>query len=171
MAEFKYVIWQNYNLNLEDYEDYLQEEYPDLEDEDEKYQVVSKLNDRYLDDERHNLSKEFSDNIVIIADIGLWKGRRKGYREIGNVLSDCFRFEKDCNYAEWFIDGHRNLRSRQTHNDGTHYLLYRVWKEGVTETMKDHFLDLLYYGKAKSADISRYTRRLGDQVYAAYGMA
>ena len=165
--EKKHIIWQNYDINLDDYQE-LFDEY-EVTDEYEKYRFATEENDMYLDDERLNIAEELNENIIVIADIGLWHGRRIGYKEIGNNVADCLNFESDCEYAEWYIDSKKNLRSSQSHHDGTHYLLYRVWKDNLTERMKDHFRNLIYTGKVKSRDISRYTKRLGDYVSAVYG--
>ncbi len=45
------------------------------------------INGDYLDDERMNLDVQLSQPILVIADLGLWHGRRMGYKEIpsGNI--------------------------------------------------------------------------------------
>ena len=45
------------------------------------------INNRYLDDERVNLNIQLDQPILVIADLGLWNGRRTGYQEIssGNI--------------------------------------------------------------------------------------
>ena len=39
------------------------------------------INNRYLDDERVNLNIQLDQPILVIADLGLWNGRRPGYQE------------------------------------------------------------------------------------------
>ena len=56
-----------------------------------------------------------------------------------------------------------------THHDGTNHYLYRVFKDGVSETQMENLRDKIYHGKATRADITRLTRRLGDEIAAVYG--
>lgn len=166
----KHIIWQNYDFNLEDWKDFLDEEYPEVIDENKQYDLISDLNDECLDDERMNLSIEASGDIIAIADIGLWNGRKKGYRELNSDnVSDCLQFEKDCDYAEWYVDQYGNLKSSQSHHDGTHYIIYRAWKNGVTDEQKDRVLNGLYYGTISDRTIRRYTESLGKYVANVYG--
>ena len=166
----EHIIWQNYDVNIEDYKDYLDEEFPDL-DEYEQWEEANELNNTYLEDEKCNLNKVLPTEIIIIGDLGFWNGRVKfAYKELNsNNLSDCLRFERDCEYAEWYVDKYKNLRSKQSHHDGTNYLLYRRWRDGLTDTQKENFLNKMYYGKATEKDITRYTKRLGDIVSEIYG--
>lgn len=166
----EHIIWQNYDVNIEDYKDYLDEEFPDL-DEYEQWEEANELNNTYLEDEKCNLNKVLPTEIIIIGDLGFWNGRVKfAYKELNsNNLSDCLRFERDCEYAKWYVDKYKNLRSKQSHHDGTNYLLYRRWRDGLTDTQKENFLNKMYYGKATEKDITRYTKRLGDIVSEIYG--
>lgn len=166
----KNIIWQNYNIDLKDYEDFLEEYYSDITNEEEKYRIIEELNNYHLEDERVNLDILLDGDIIIIADIGLWNGRRRGYKELhSNNIADCLQFAEDCKYGEWFVDSHGNLKSRQTHHDGTHYLLYRAWKKGVTEEQKESMLDGLYNGTISQRTIRRYTEGIGKYVAEVYG--
>ena len=90
----KYIVWQNYNIDPEeeDYKDFLEEYYPDVTNEEEKYYIIEELNYQYLDDERACLDILLDNDIIILADIGLWDGRRRGYKELhSNNIANCFR--------------------------------------------------------------------------------
>lgn len=168
----KYIIWQNYNIDLrdEDNEDYLKQYYPEVTSEAEKYCIIEELNNFYLEDERANLNILLDDDIIILADVGRWDGRHRGYKELhSNNIADCLQFEKDCWYAEWWVDSYGNLKSRQSHHDGTHYLLYRAWKKGVTDEQKENVLDGLYFGTISQRTIRRYTEGIGKYVAEVYG--
>lgn len=168
----KYIIWQNYNIDLkdEDYKDYLKEYYPEVNNEEEKYRIIEELNNYCLEDERARLDILLDDDIIIIANIGLREGRQRGYKELhSNNIADCLQFAEDCNYGEWFVDSYGNLKSRQTHHDGTHYLLYRAWKKGVTEEQKESVLDGLYFGTISQRTLRRYTEGIGKYVAEVYG--
>lgn len=166
----KHVIWSNINLDLKDWEDlfdYYWQEDGRILTEDEKYEAMYETNDEYLEDERMNMDKDVEEDIIAIGSLGLWHGRVMGYKEIGNNLKDCL--STDCDYVEWYVDGRKNFRMTGHHHDGTNYVLYRMWKEGLSTEQKDNFLDKIWRGKATMKDVSRYTRRLGDVIGKIYG--
>ncbi len=90
MKEERHVIWSNYGLDYEDWRDDLEAEYPDLS-ENERISLMYEINGDYLDDERANLNVQLSQPILVVGDLGLWNGRRMGYKEIpsGNIRTAC----------------------------------------------------------------------------------
>lgn len=163
----EHTIWQNIDLDFEDWRADLEEQYPNLSEE-ERIQKMYEINDDYLDDERVNLNVQLSEPILVIADIGRWNGRFDGYREIpsGNI--------KDCLYTgmdmcRWYVDKYGDFRATAIHHDGSNYYLYRAYKENVTDTQKENLKYKIYEGKATRADITRITRRLGDDIAKVYG--
>ena len=169
MTEQKHLIWSNYALNFEDWRDDLEADYPDLSEE-ERMALMYESNNDYLDDERVNLDIQLAQPILIIADLGLWTGRHIGYKEIesGNIR-DCLYSDRDIEYSTWFVDKLGDLRCEAVHHDGTNYLLYRTYKPGVRESQIDLLKEKLYFGTATRADITRITRRLGDEIGKVYG--
>ena len=169
MTEQKYLIWSNYALDYEDWKDDLEAEYPDLSEND-RMALMYEINSDYLDDERANLNIQLGQPILVIADLGLWTGRRIGYKEIesGNIR-DCLYSDRDIEYSTWFVDKLGDLRCEAIHHDGTNHLLYRTYKPGVRESQIDLLKEKLYYGTATRADITRITRRLGDEIGKVYG--
>ena len=167
MSEFKRVIWSDIDLNLDDWRDSLEELYPGYP-EDELYEIMCKSNAENLYDERANLNIQLSRPILVIADLGLWNGRRSAYKEIesGNI-QDCLYSEMD--YNEWFIDKNGDLKCTAIHHDGTNHYLYRVYKDNVSEEQIDNLKEKLYYGTATRRDITRITQRLGDNIAKVYG--
>ena len=166
-SEERHVIWSDINLDLEDWRDDLKETYPDYSD-DELYNVMCEINGEYLADERANLNIQLDRPILVIADLGRWNGRFSGYKEIesGNI-ADCLYSEMDMN--EWYVDKYCDLKCRAIHHDGTNYYLYRVYKDGVSDTQIENLKEKIYEGKATREDITRITRRLGDDIAKVYG--
>lgn len=119
-------------------------------------------------DERANLNIQLNEPILVIGDLGLWNGRRQGYKEIesGNI-KDCLYSNYD--YTTWYVDNKGDFRCDDTHHDGTNHYLYRAWKENTSEDQRDDLRDKLYHGTAKRADVERYTERLGDKIGEIYG--
>lgn len=138
--------------------------------EDERVALMYEINGDYLNDERSNLNIQLSRPILVIGDLELWHGRRMGYKEIesGNI-SDCLCTKQDIENATWFVDKNGDFRCEAIHHDGTHHYLYRVYKDGVSETQIENLKDKLYHGTATRGDIARITRRLGDEIAKVHG--
>lgn len=167
MAQFKHIIWSDINLDLEDWRESLEEEYP-LYSNDQLYEKMHEINAEYLSDERANLNIQLSRPILVIADLGLWNGRRSGYREItSGKISDCLYSDMD--YNEWYIDKNGDLKCTAIHHDGTNHYLYRVYKDNVSEEQIDNLKEKLFNGTATRRDITRITQRLGDDIAKVYG--
>ena len=169
MKEDRHIIWSNYDLDYEDWRDDLEAEYPELT-EDQRIALMYEINGDYLDDERVNLNIQLSQPILVIGNLGLWYGRRSGYKEIesGNIR-DCLYADTD--YSTWYVDRLGDLRCDAIHHDGTDHYLYRAYKDGIRESQIDLLKDKLYRGIATRADVTRITRRLGDDIARVYGFS
>ena len=167
MDKTDHVIWSNFNLDYDDWKDDLEENYPDLSEQD-RMMLMYEINGDYLDDERINLDIQLSRPILVIADLGRWNGRFDGYKEIesGNIR-DCLYSDTD--YSTWYVDKRGDLRCTAIHHDGTNYYLYRTYKDGVSDEQIENLKWKIYNGQATRADITRITRRLGDEIGKVYG--
>lgn len=165
------TIWSN-EIDMKDWEDYIKEQNAERAEEgkepltdDEAYEEVRWLNDEcYLDDARINLDAEVSNSIVVLADLGLWYGRRQGFkvmssRNLKEVLYS------DCDYCTWYCDRY-DFKFRGVHHDGTNHYTYREMKD-------DKYIDFLHYlayeGKLTQAHITRYTRSLRPKLNEIFG--
>ena len=166
MADDRHIIWTS-DVDYEDWKDDLEAEYPELT-EDERMMKMYERNGEYLGDERINLNIQLADPILVIADLGLWNGRRMGYKEIpsGNVR-DCLY--SDCDYNTWYLDKRGDFCCEAVHHDGTNHYVYRAYKDGVSDAAKETLKYKLYRGVATRSDITRVTRRLGDDIAKVYG--
>ena len=166
MKDGRHIIWSN-DIDYDDWREDLEEQYPDLT-EAERMELMYELNSDYLDDERSNLDIQLSRPILVVGDLGLWNGRRMGYKEIpsGNIR-DCLYSDYD--YTTWYVDRNGDFRCDDTHHDGTNHYLYRVYKDNVSQAQKDRLKEKIYNGTATRADIVRVTRRLGDEIGKVYG--
>lgn len=170
------IIWSNMNLEADDwregYKEYIEanELDDDPDDENKLYEYMVEANDDYLSDERLNLDIQLSQPIIVIGDLGRWNVRASGYKMIdsGNI-KDCLYSDTD--YTEWYVDKYGDLRADAVHHDGTNHYLYRVFKDGVSDTQIENLQDKIYNGKATRADITRVTKRLGDEIAGVYGFS
>ena len=159
----KHIIWSS-DISLDDWHDWLDEEYPDISDDADRYRIVCEELDAQLDDERVNLNVSLPDDIICIADLGLWDGRHSGYCACGQNLSNVL--STGCgDYRTWYVDDLGDLRCTDTHHDGTNRYLYRMWKPGVSEGRRQNFLNAIELGIYTRRDITRYTAPIG--IYAA----
>ena len=130
----RHIVWSDRDLNIDDwregYKEYLEANELDLDpnDADAIYQWMCETNSEYLEDERANLNIQLPQEILVIADLGLWNGRPMGYKEIpsGNI-KDCLYSDTD--YTEWYVDKYGDLRADAIHHDGTNHYLYRRSEE------------------------------------------
>lgn len=172
----RHIIWSNMNLEADDWRDSYKEYLEinglddDPNDENKLYEYMVEANDDSLSDERRNLDIQFSQPIIVIGDLGRWNGRVTGYKMIdsGNI-TDCLYSDTD--YTEWYVDKYGDLRANAVHHDGTNHYLYRVFKDGVTDTQIENLQDKIYNGKVTRADITRVTKRLGDKIAELYGFS
>lgn len=170
----RHIIWSNVNLDLDDWRDDMKEQLEmngvssDEITEDRLYEEMLDTNSSYLDDERVNLNIQEAQQIIIIGDLGLWNGRFQGYKmiESGNIR-DCLYSDTD--YTEWYVDKLGDLRADAIHHDGTNHYLYRAFKDSATPEQIENLQDKIYSGKATRADITRVTKRLGDDIAKVYG--
>lgn len=95
---------------------------------------------------------------IAIADLGLWNGRRVGYKELNNLTEVL----GDYDYIKVYTDNY-NLRVDGIHHDGTNYITIRKFKD-ISDTQKENFLDKIYSGKVTQKDISRYTKSLLEDI-------
>ena len=165
--EQKHVIWSDIDMDFDDWRDDLKEQYPNAS-EDELMSLMYEINNDYLADERWNLDIQLPRSIIVIGDLGLWNGRAHGYKmiESGNI-KDCLY--SDCDMNEWYVDKLGDLRCKAIHHDGTNYYLYRAFRDNVTDSQIERLQDKIYEGTVTRQDITRVTKRLGDDIGAVYG--
>lgn len=164
-----HTIWQNVDLDIESLTSSYLEEFPETP-ADMLMSVAYDINDSFLDDERANLDVYVESGLIIcIADLGFWNGRKMGYRliESGNI-ADCLDFF-GCDYMHFFVDGHGQLRATGHHHDGTHHLLFREVKPGISQLKLDNFCEKIMDRAANDQHIANCTRKLGPYIQKVYG--
>ena len=162
------IIWSNYDINVSDYADFLQEEYPEVTDPNEQYELCCEMNYAYLDDEKVNLDIELPHEIICIADLGRWNGRCMGYKLLeSSNIADCL-WDGECDYCKWYVDRYNDLCFSGVHHDGTNHYLYRELRD-LSDKQMENFLEKLHTGNLTRRDIRRYTTSVGIHVNKVYG--
>lgn len=170
----KFEIW-NSQINLEDWKDFLDEDkeanpdfYAGKDPFYAEYEAVSERIEDYLYDVRSNLDITLNHPILVIADLGRWNGRCKGYKlipsgNIKDILQSSVSGQSECH---WYCDGY-NIRGEESHHDGVNNYLYR---EIRNEDNVDRFLDMIYSEKKISDHtLNYYTRSIAQDVARIYG--
>ena len=166
----KRIIWSNMNINPDDWKEGYKEIAEengweeDTDDENNLWNYIYEELDHYIDDERMNLDVTTDGRILVVEDLGLWYGRRQGYRildgNVKNILS------ADVDYVEWYSDGY-NIKATAAHHDGTNYYEYRVIRE---DRNIQNLLDAIYNGEEITRKkLNYYTRSLEPYVRRVYG--
>jgi hypothetical protein len=156
------IIWSNLDLDINNWD------FPDDEEltDNQKWERMTEDNNIFLDDERANLNIVLKNPILIIADLGLWNGRRSGYKiiksgNIKDILSD-----SNAEFIKWFSDDH-DIKAVAVHHDGTNYYTYRVIRD---MDKIQPLLDKIYNQEVVTKDIiNKYTQSILKPVAKVYG--
>lgn len=95
--------------------------------------------------------------IIVIAELGLWNGKKNAYKLLSCDLRECFSSEYD---AVWNVDSRMDLRAEVVHHDGTNYYLYRELK-GISDTQFENLTDRILNGTLTRDYLNRTTRKIG----------
>ena len=166
----KFTIWSNRDIDYNEWKEIYKETAEanewdeDTENEDNLQIFISEELERNLDDERANLNIPLDGDILVIADLGLWNGRRQGYKILHGNVSNIFTTGED--YTEWYSDGY-NIKAIAGHHDGDNRYLYREIKnnKNIGRLLSD-----IYEGKKITRQrLNYYTKSLHPCVAKIYG--
>lgn len=167
----KRIIWSNRDIDFDQWRESLIEyqkengyENPDDVTDDDVLCFIDESLSNYIDDERMNLDIVTDGRILAIADLGLWNGRRQGYKVLGCNVNNIFNVSEDHN--EYYSDGH-NIKATCIHHDGTNFIEYRVIREdkNITNLLND----ILYGKEITRKQLNYYTKSLAPYVHKVYG--
>lgn len=164
-----HLIWTDYDLDYErDCKADLEEVYPDLT-ESERIDIMYEENDAALRIARMDLDIKLDMPIICIADLGLWYGRRWGYKTIGTgIISECL-YSNNGDFCTWYVDELGDFRCDEVHHDGTNNILYRVYMDGTTPEQMRNLEQKIYSGTVTWPDIAGITTKIGPHIAKVYG--
>ena len=123
--------------------------------------------DKCFEDEKCILNKELNGRILCIASMGLWNGRRSGYKILGNNLNEVLTCGIGCDEKEVYCDG-RNILAKGYHHDGSNSVEFREIRE---DRNIENLLDKIYSGQEVTRkEINYYTRSLRPYIKQIYGV-
>lgn len=158
-TEYDFDEVKKYMIEDSDYEN------ENISDEDVWEHIYNDIDWSY-DDEFYNLDVKTEGDTIAIASMGLWNGRRTGYKLLNrrnlNEIMSCGN--KDYNHL--YYDGF-NVYKEAIHHDGTNYIMFREVRPDVNIEV---LCDKVYNNEIISkATLNRYTRSLRKYVKKIYG--
>ena len=149
------------NMTDKEWEDYCYENECSIDDYDERTWADNiNFEADYSNLENILSDIKVSDNIIVIADLGLWDGRRTAYKILDKDATSIISGINYYEYPEIEINENNELYATDVHHDGTNYYRFRIWRSGVSEKVKERFLDSIYYGEVSEDEIVKYTKAL-----------
>lgn len=143
------------------------EEYEKTITEEKLFDECYFMEQTWFEDEQGELARvDEGCGLIAIADLGRWNGRCGGYKEVKNLKDVMYT---SCDYERVYVDSNGDLRKEESHHDGSNSILYRYWKEGLTEEQRENFMSKIYNGSCTQKDITRYTRKAGLGIANAFG--
>lgn len=126
--------------------------------------VYEDVNNSY-EYEVENLDRELDGKILAVASLGLWNGRKTGYKILGSNLKEVVS-SFGCDDVKIYVKG-SNIYFEGRHHDGTNYIEFREIKNADNI---DNLTNKLYAGESVSrSQLNYYTKPLGKHVKEIYG--
>jgi hypothetical protein len=173
------TIWKSYGMyDLKEMEqaeqdarEFLEEEYsedyPNGVDDSRVTDEVYDRIDMEFEDEESNLYKQLDGRILAIASMGLWNGRKSGYKILGNNLNEVLTSSIGCDEKEVYCDAY-NVYAEGYHHDGRNHVEFREIRE---DRNIENLLDKIYSGKEVTRrEMNYYTRSLRPYIKSIYGI-
>lgn len=171
------TIWKSYGMySLKEMEQAEQDARENLkengftEEEITEEQVTQRVYDDidlFFDDEQSNLFKILDGRILCIADMGLWNGRRTGYKILGNNLNEILTTGIGCDEKEIYCDAY-NVYAQGYHHDGRNHVEFREIRENRNI---ENLLDKIFSNQPITRrEINYYTKSLRPYIKSIYGV-
>lgn len=131
------------------------------------YAILAMMDDDnmlQLHDIKELLDVELPGQVICIANMGLWNGRKAGYALLGENLNTIF--DAPHNDTTTFVADGFNIRYTDIHHDGTNYGLFRMLRPNMNH---EGFLWAAGHGGVTPSDIRRHTISLLPYVADVFG--
>lgn len=169
------TIWKSYGMySLEELlyqeevcKEFLSEVNPEIEQTEENItdEIYFRI-DQSFEDGKSNLFKIIDGRILAIASMGLWNGRKSGYKILGNNLNEILTTEIGCDEKEIYCDAY-NVYAQGSHHDGRNYVEFREIRENRNI---ENLLNKIYSGQEVTRrEINYYTKSLRPHIKQIFG--
>jgi hypothetical protein len=167
------TIWKSYGMyDLKELEEF-EKDVKNLLEEDAVENITEETItdeiyfqiDQNFEAETMNLDKRLNGRILCIANMGLWNGRRTGYKVLGDNLNEILTAGIGCDEKEVYCDSY-NVYAHGYHHDGSNSVEFREIRE---DKNIDVLLDKLYSNEPVTRkEINRYTKSLRPYIKKIY---
>lgn len=136
-------------------------------DKEDIYDYIHEGIDIWRDDEILNLNIPIEGDVLAIADLGFWDGRKSGYQIVNKQnVNGIFNIGRNYDDVKFYCDQY-NVKAELYHHDGVHYVEFREIRNNKNI---QRLLDKLYNGENVSREtIRKYTKSLRPKVAKVYG--
>lgn len=175
MAKKHTTIWKSYGMyDLKELEEF-EKDVKNLLEEDAVENITEETItdevyfriDQNFGDETMNLDKKLNGRILCIANMGLWNGKRTGYKILGDNLNEILTSTIGCDEKEVYCDAY-NVYALGYHHDGSNSVEFREIRE---DKNIQPLLDKLYSSEPVTRkEINYYTRSLRPYIKKIYGI-
>lgn len=168
MSQQEFILWSDCKLDQDSWHGYIRQECSNLT-EPEQRDMICELNHDLLDQTRSQLDIALSQPILVIRNFPSKLFQLPCYWEIpsGNIR-DCLL--GDTKHTTWFVDSRGDLHRQSSDGEHSDDVLYRVYRDGVTNDQIADLKGKLFEGTALPEDLYRITRRLGPIIAKVFAL-
>ena len=185
------TLFDNYHIYGEKYTKEMENSYLNFLNENEMYEKLKKYKEgkqeykddvlyeyiyETLDDDldllSYDLNIQLNNPIICIGSMGLWNGRKIGYKIIGNNINRCFKdIMGNYDYVNYYCDN-TNLRADLYHHDGTNHIVFKELLENRIPYNTEEFISNKMYNSNFNKfllKMKNYTKSLRPYIAELYG--
>lgn len=130
--------------------------------------IYSNYYDEHVNDDEfgyieliNTLDVKLPARVIAIASLGLWNGRKQGYKILLPNMLSIFSCWDSCEFVKLFISG-ANVKGVGSHHDGTNYVTFKMLNSDSTLDSINKLKSAIYSDSADQYGlIKRHTRCLG----------
>lgn len=123
-------------------------------------------NNLWFADELQNLYKTIEGEIICIADLGLWNGRKQGYKILSNSLTSILTNGVNGDKRVFIDTKTKQIKCENVHHDGTNIYLYREIRKNRNINV---LLNKIYNGEEITPKLlNYYTKSLYNYIKDIY---
>lgn len=139
----------------------------------EYYDILSSIQMDDLDHlawETKSISQ--SNELIAIAEVGLWNGKRIAYCKLGHpenlreIIAKTNSSRGECELGKVILNENRDIAYSMHHHDGTNYIVIRERRNNVSEVNWEKMLNAIYNQETEEAEqlIAKCTKKTGKYI-------
>lgn len=137
------------------------------------YDILSRMQEDDLDNlawETKSISQ--SNELIAIAKVGLWNGKRIAYCELGHpenlreIIAKTNSSRGECELGKVILNENRDIAYSMHHHDGTNYIVIRERRNNISEENWRKMRNAIYNQDIEEAEklIAKCTKKTGKYI-------